>query len=149
MELMIIPMELRHVEAVAALEKECFSDPWSAASVASELVNPLSLWLIAEQDGEVAGYIGSQTVFDEADMMNLAVAPSRRRQGTGRILVETLCRILSGRGVKTLTLEVRESNEPAAALYRSLGFSVAGVRPNYYFKPRENALIMKKKLETI
>ena len=149
MDYLIIPMKQRHVEAVAELEKECFSDPWSASSVASELENPLSQWLVAESFGEVIGYIGSQTVLDEADMLNLAVAPMYRRQGVGEALIEALCARLSDNCVKTLALEVRESNAPAISLYEKLGFTLAGVRPNYYFKPRENALILKKKLETV
>ncbi len=149
MDYVIQPMEQRHVDAVADLEKECFSDPWSAASVASELENPLSLWLVAESFGEVIGYIGSQTVLDEADMLNLAVAPMYRRQGVGEALIEALCTHLRDHCVKTLALEVRESNASAISLYEKLGFTLAGVRPNYYFKPRENALILKKKLETV
>ena len=66
---------------IAALEGQCFADPWSERSVASELENPLSLWLVALEDGTVAGYVGSQSVLGEADMMNLAVAPAYRRRG--------------------------------------------------------------------
>ena len=76
----IVKMQSEHVASVAEMERQCFSDPWSEKSVASELHNPLSLWLIAEVDGVVAGYVGSQTVLDSADMMNLAVSPSFRRQ---------------------------------------------------------------------
>lgn len=149
MDILILPMEQRHVESVAELEKECFSDPWSVNSVASELDNPLSLWLVAESFGQVVGYIGSQTVLDEADMMNVAVAPMYRRQGIAEALIAALCEKLTDHCVTTLTLEVRESNEPAIALYEKLGFAPAGVRPNYYFHPRENALILKKKLGTV
>lgn len=149
MEVTIIPMEQRHIAAIADLEKECFSDPWSVNSIASELDNPLSLWLIAESFGQVVGYIGSQTVLDEADMMNIAVAPMYRRQGIAETLIAALCEKLRDNCVTTLSLEVRESNAPAIALYEKLGFALAGVRPNYYFKPRENALILKKKLETV
>lgn len=145
----IVPMAQRHIAAVAALEAICFSDPWSERSVASELENPLSLWLIAEQDGAAVGYIGSQTVIDESDMMNVAVSPDCRRQGIAQLLIETLCAELSKRGSNSLALEVRQSNAPAIALYEKLGFTLAGVRPNYYHNPRENALILKKKLETI
>ena len=142
-------MNEQHIAEVAALETECFSDPWSENSIASELDNPLSLWLVAESFGEVVGYVGSQTVLDEADMMNLAVAPMYRRQGIAEALVSELCRRLTENCVTTLSLEVRESNAPAVCLYEKLGFTPAGVRPNYYFHPRENALILKKKLETV
>jgi len=142
----IVKMQLEHVAFVAEMERQCFSDPWSEKSVASELDNPLSLWLIAEVDGVVAGYVGSQTVLDSADMMNLAVSPSFRRQGIGERLVNCLTEELKEKGVKTLLLEVRISNEPARELYQKLGFEVVGKRPRYYEKPREDALILRKEL---
>ena len=71
----ILPMQARHVPQIAALERLCFSDPWNEAAVGGELENPLSLWLVAEQNGAVLGYVGSQMVPPEADMMNIAVAP--------------------------------------------------------------------------
>lgn len=142
----IVKMQPEHVAAVAEMERQCFSDPWSEKSVASELHNPLSLWLIAEVDGVVAGYVGSQTVLDSADMMNLAVSPSFRRQGIGERLVNCLTEALNEKGVKTLLLEVRISNEPAKELYQKLGFEMVGKRPRYYEKPREDALILRKEL---
>lgn len=142
----IVKMQPEHVAAVAEMERQCFSDPWSEKSVASELDNPLSLWLIAEADGVVAGYVGSQTVLDRADMMNLAVSQDFRRQGIGEQLVNSLTEALAEKGVKTLLLEVRISNEPAKQLYQKLGFEIVGKRPRYYEKPREDALILRKEL---
>lgn len=142
----IVKMQPEHVAAVAEMERQCFSDPWSEKSVASELDNPLSLWLIAEADGVVAGYVGSQTVLDSADMMNLAVSQGFRRQGIGEQLVNSLTEALAEKGVKTLLLEVRISNEPAKQLYQKLGFEIVGKRPRYYEKPREDALILRKEL---
>jgi len=134
----------KHLEQIAELEKQCFSDPWSLRSITSELHNGLSLWIVAEQDGTVAGYVGSQSVLGEADMMNLAVAPTFRRQGIGRKLVETLIERLKEKGTHILVLEVRASNEPAIALYHALGFVQVGRRPNYYVHPKEDALILRK-----
>ena len=142
----IVKMQPEHVAAVAEMERQCFSDPWSEKSVASELDNPLSLWLIAEADGVIAGYVGSQTVLDSADMMNLAVSQDFRRQGIGEQLVNSLTEALAEKGVKTLLLEVRISNEPAKQLYQKLGFEIVGKRPTYYEKPREDALILRKEL---
>ena len=142
----IVKMQPEHVAAVAEMERQCFSDPWSEKSVASELDNPLSLWLIAEADGVVAGYVGSQTVLDSADMMNLAVSQDFRRQGIGEQLVNSLTEALAEKGVKTLLLEVRISNEPAKQLYQKLGFEIVGKRPRYYEKPREDALSLRKEL---
>ncbi len=143
----VVPMTEAHVAQVAALEQVCFSDPWSENSVRSELENPLSTWLIALEGETVLGYVGSQTVLDEADIMNVAVAPDHRRQGIARLLLERLEEALRARNVHSLTLEVRASNEPAKALYASLGYVRVGRRPNYYFKPREDALILRKEWE--
>ena len=137
-------MDETHVAEVAALEKICFSMPWSEASVRSELTNPLSVWLVAVEDGCVAGYIGSQSVMGEADMMNVAVLPDQRRKGIAEKLVQALVAALARNGVHCLTLEVRASNEPAKALYEKLGFVSVGRRPNYYRNPREDALILRK-----
>lgn len=139
-------MEQRHVAAIAALERACFSDPWTDAAIASELDNPLSLWLVAISDDTVCGYIGSQTCGEESDMMNLAVAPAYRRQGVAEQLVSALARELRKQGSRSLTLEVRESNAPARELYQKLGFVQTGRRPNYYFHPQEAALILRKEL---
>jgi len=138
-------MNESHVTAVAALEKLCFADPWSENSIASELNNPLALWLVAVEDGFVCGYIGSQSVMGESDMMNVAVHPDHRRRGVGEKLVLALCDALS-RENTSLALEVRASNAPAIALYEKLGFIQVGLRKNYYRNPKEDALILQKAL---
>ncbi len=143
-DLQIMPMQARHVAAVAALESACFSDPWSARSIEGELTNPLSLWLIAEVNGTAAGYIGSQTVGDAADMMNVAVDPAYRRQGVAQKLLDALWQALCARGAKTLTLEVRASNAAAIALYEKNAYVQIGRRPGYYRHPKEDALILQK-----
>ena len=137
----IIPMNESHVAAVAELEKQNFSEPWPEIAVRSELTNKLALWLVAVEDGVVAGYVGSQTVLQEVDMMNIAVGEGFRRRGIARMLVEELIRRLDA---YQLTLEVRASNAPAIALYESLGFTQVGLRKNYYHKPKEDALILRK-----
>ncbi len=145
--MIITRMNEGHVAQVAALEKLCFSDPWSETSVASELDNPLSLWLIAEEEGTVLGYVGSQTVLDETDMMNIAVRPECRRRGIAAALIGELVNQLRAHGSHVLRLEVRESNVPAIALYESMGFTQLGLRKNYYRNPKENALILGKEWE--
>ena len=137
-------MEQCHVMHVAEMEKLCFSDPWSERSIASELNNPLSLWLVATERDIVAGYVGSQTVLDETDMMNIAVHPDFRRTGVAEALINALIAELQNLGSKCLTLEVRASNEPARKLYEKLGFAQVGRRPNYYRNPREDACILRK-----
>ena len=136
-----------HVKAVAELEAICFSDPWSENSVASELKNKLALWLVAEEEGRVAGYIGSQTCGDESDVMNVAVHPDFRRRGIAEALVNSLVEELKAIESRCLTLEVRASNVPAISLYEKLGFVEVGRRKNYYRNPKEDALIMRKEWE--
>ena len=130
--------------SVAELEAMCFSDPWSVHSVQSELNNPLSLWLVAVEGEKVVGYVGSQTVLGETDMMNIAVHPQYRQCGIARMLIETLVSALKERESHCLTLEVRASNVPAISLYAKLGFVEVGRRRNYYRNPKEDALILRK-----
>ena len=142
----IISMNESHVASIAQLEKLCFSDPWSENSIATELNSRLSYWLVAVEDGEVVGYIGSQSVLGESDMMNVAVHADHRRKGIAEALIDALSAGLRERGNVCLTLEVRASNEPAKALYEKLGFIQVGRRPNYYRNPKEDALILRKTL---
>lgn len=141
-------MKEKHIAQVAALEKLCFgSEGWSEKSLAAELDNALSLWIVADDDGKVLGYVGSQTVMGETDMMNLAVCPDCRRQGIAAALIAGLIGALKLRGSCCLTLEVRASNVPAVALYKKMGFRQIGLRKNYYRNPREDALILRKEWE--
>ena len=143
----IITMTEAHVAQIAQIEKLCFSDPWSENSISSELNSRISLWLVALDGNSVAGYIGSQSVLDEADMMNVAVHPDFRRRGIAEALVKRLVEDLQAMESHCLTLEVRASNAPAIALYEKLGFSQIGRRKNYYRNPREDALILRKEWE--
>lgn len=140
----IVPMNSEHVSQVAALEKCCFQDPWSERSVAGELDNPLSLWLVCLEGERVLGYVGSQTVLGETDMMNVAVSPDARRRGIGEALILALVERLRRQGSHCLSLEVRASNAPAIGLYQKLGFAQVGRRPNYYRNPKEDACILRK-----
>ncbi len=137
-------MKAEHVPQVAELEKLCFADPWSENSVASELNNIWSYWVVALWDDAVVGYIGSQSSCDETDVMNVAVHPDFRRKGIAESLIETLIMELKNRGSHALMLEVRASNAPAIALYEKLGFQQVGCRKNYYRNPKEDALILRK-----
>lgn len=140
----IVPMGKTHIADVAALERACFSCPWSEKSLTEELSNPLACWLVALVDGAFAGYVGSQAVLGEADMMNLAVQPEYRRRGIGEKLVSSLVDALKARGDYQLTLEVRPSNVAACRLYAGLGFDPVGLRKNYYREPKEDGLILRK-----
>ena len=144
MDVRIEPMTAADVPQVAELEKACFSDPWPESILSHELENELSLWLVAKNGDTVLGYIGSQSVLDEADMMNIAVRKDARRQGIAKKLILALCARLADKGVRSLTLEVRDSNEAAIRLYEGFGFLQVGKRPNYYFHPKEDARILRK-----
>ena len=137
-------MNETHVQQIAELEKLCFNDPWSVNSISSELDNRLSLWLVALENDFVIGYVGSQTVLGETDMMNIATHPEYRKQGIGTKLIEALIAELKERGSHSLMLEVRASNEAALSVYRKLGFREVGKRKNYYRNPKEDALILRK-----
>ena len=117
----IVQMKQAHVAAVARLEKLCFSDPWSENSIAYELTNPLSLWLVAVQNGSVLGYVGSQTVMGESDMMNLAVMPEYRGQG---IATELVCRLISQLSAKgNYCLFLFDIHSKKSFLHNFLSFS--------------------------
>ena len=138
----LCPLQPRHIPAVAAAEKQCFSDPWSENMLREELHNPLSRWFVLTQDGDVAGYLATL----EVHITNVAVLPSCRRKGLGRALLSAAIGYARGQGAFCLTLEVRESNAPAIALYRAFGFEMVGRRRRYYQDPEEDALLMTKML---
>lgn len=145
--MMFTEMKAEHVPQVAQLEKLCFADPWSEMSIASELRNIWSYWVVALDGDEVVGYIGSQSSCDETDIMNIAVHPDCRRRGIAESLIDNLIKELKNRGSHALMLEVRVSNDPAIALYEKLGFHQVGRRKNYYRNPKEDALILRKEWE--
>ena len=136
----VVPMEERHLDTLAEIEKACFHAPWSADMLREELGK--GIFLVAEQDGAVAGYVGCQTVLDEGYITNVAVSPDRRRQGIGRALIAELTERAKRAGLAFVTLEARESNAPAITLYEGAGFRRVGVRKNFYTAPAEDAVLM-------
>ena len=143
----IAEMDAIHVSQIAKLEQICFSDPWPDESIRSELNNPLSYWLVALDGERVVGYIGSQAVLGEADIMNVAVDPDYRRLHIGETLLLQLQQALAQKDVYSLTLEVRASNDAAIHLYEKLGYQQVGCRKNYYHHPKEDAFILRKEWE--
>lgn len=111
----ITEMQEKHLPALAELEKQCFHAPWSEKMLREELGG--GIFLVAEQDGEVQGYVGCQTVLDEGYITNVAVSPDFRRRGAARRLIAELIARAKEKGLAFVTLEVRESNAPAIALY--------------------------------
>ena len=135
-------MTAEHIPQIAALEKTCFSHPWSEELLRQALWNEAAAIVVAEgEDGTVLGYAGVSTVLDEGYIDNVAVDPRFRRQGVADELIAALVRF--GRAkLAFLTLEVRASNAPAIALYAKHGFREAGRRKNYYDDPKEDAILM-------
>lgn len=138
----LFPMAEKHLEQAASLERCCFSKPWSQEALKEELENPQAVFLVAEENEQVLGYVGMHVVCGEGYMDNLAVFPHARRKGVGKALVEALIVWLKRNEGLFLTLEVRPSNQAAISLYRSLGFAEAGRRPRFYQEPVEDALLM-------
>lgn len=135
-------------DAMAAIERECFSDPWSEESFRQMMALPVSLSLAATtetDEGEgLVGYLMALAVEPEGEIANIAVSPNCRRLGVGRALMTEGLRLMEERGCDRFFLEVRESNLPAQALYGQLGFEVTGRRKRYYKDPCEDALLMAR-----
>lgn len=145
----IAPMTAEHLDEVAALEKICFSTPWSRAMLAEELENAAAAYLVAldPEDGSVVGYAGLMVVLDEGYITNVAVRPESRRGGVASALLDVFVNFAVGNHLAFLTLEVRASNYGAIALYGSRGFRGVGRRTNYYEHPKEDAIIMTREFE--
>ena len=130
------------IPAVAALERAVFPEGAAEDLLRRMLADGRHVLLLAEEDGEMLGYAWYEFVLDEGYVGNLAAAPECRRRGVGRALTEAMLSDAETKGLAFLTLAVRESNAPARALYEKAGFRTAGVRKNYYERPREDAVIM-------
>ena len=140
----IVPMDRSHIPQIAALERECFSTPWTEAMLEEELYNPQASFIVAEDgEGNVLGYAGLHAVLDEGYIDNVAVEPDARRHGVASALLDVFCRF-GAANLAFLSLEVRASNAPAIGLYEKYGFQRAGLRPNYYQKPAVDAVIMTR-----
>ena len=141
---------IRHAKAddlgrVGDIEQLSFTDPWSRQSFRALVGDDRVLFAVADvQPGEVAGYVVTWFVADEAEIANLAVTPDGRRHGVGAALLDAAVAEALRRGVRQIFLEVRESNVAARALYEGRGFSVMGRRRRYYRHPDEDALVLRR-----
>ncbi len=144
-DVVLVPMTRRHLPSVLKIEERAFKVPWSERSFKAELARPESSeWRVAEENGEVVGYGGLLQVGREGHLTNLAVEETHRREGIATQLLAELIELAKRRGIRCLTLEVRESNEVALKLYETFGFHVVGRRKRYYSEDNEDALIMWK-----
>ena len=131
---------------IAELEKECFADPWSQSAVI-EAAKYGTLFLVAEQNSNVVGYLGMKPVLDEGYISNVAVTASSRGKGVGSALLKKLDCYAKSNGIKTISLEVRPSNTAAISLYEKFGYKLVGRRKNFYSHPTEDGLILTKECE--
>ena len=135
-----------HIPQIFALESRCFRRPWTPAQLAYYLESPGYVLLIAAEGAELWGYLCLDSVLDEGTVANVAVAPERRRRGIGEKLLRAAQDRARALGLKSLYLEVRESNAAALTLYEKQGFQRAGLRKRYYEDPVEDAVLMTKYL---
>lgn len=139
----IVDTRLEHIDDIAELEKQCFSVPWTSEQLASQLTDNMHICLAAvDGEGRTVGYVGLMYVLDEGYISNVAVAPAHRREGIGGMLLDTLRERAEEKGLAFLTLEVRQTNEPAKSLYKKHGYVEVGLRKGYYAKPTEDAILM-------
>ena len=145
MEYSICAVTAAHILQIEQLERQCFSMPWTAELLKSQMKDSQHEFIAAlSPDGTVLGYVGMMYVLDEGYIANVAVSPDSRRQGIADKLVDHLCVLCQDHALSFVTLEVRAGNVPAIALYEKHGFERVGLRKAYYERPREDALIMTK-----
>lgn len=143
MEFQVMPMTKKDIDEVLQLERLCFHVPWSREAFRMEIEkNQCAKYYIVRDNNHLIGYGGMWLILDEAHITNIAVHPDHRRQGVGRLIMETLMKEAAGLNMERMTLEVRVSNKAAIALYKSLGFEEGGIRKKYYSNNLEDALIM-------
>ena len=131
--------------AIADIEKECFSEPWSEIAIKEGYENNTH-YLVLKQFGKILGYVGVQTVLDEGYITNVAVLKCARRMGHAELLLCALNTFAKEKGLSFLTLEVRKSNEAAKGLYEKCGYKIVGERRNFYQNPKEDAILYTREV---
>jgi ribosomal-protein-alanine N-acetyltransferase len=143
--IIILPAEEKHLDRIIEIENKSFSCPWSKNDFLYPLYNPeVQSLFSAVKNNEVVGYICIFHLFEEGELLNIAVTPELRCLGIAQMLIDKMCETLKEKSVSRVTLEVRESNTPAKSLYIKNGFSAFAIRKNYYKNPLENAIVMEK-----
>lgn len=134
------------LDAVSAIEMASYATPWNLEHFRSELAARYSWPLVAVEEGNVVGYLCLMSLFEEAQILNIAVSPGKRGRGIARMLLEHAFRLALERGAEVIALEVRSSNTAAIALYEQFGFTRTGIRAGYY-ESVEDAVLMEKSLK--
>jgi len=136
-------MNEKDIDQILEIEHASFTTPWSRESFENELrKNQYAHYTVLEDEEGVFGYCGMWIIIDEAHITNIALLPKYRGKKLGEALLKKVMEIARGKGAKTMTLEVRISNDIAQSLYRKLGFQNGGIRKNYYTDDHEDALVM-------
>ena len=139
----IVDTRPEHLDDILLMEQQCFSVPWTRAQLAAQMSDSMYIFLAAEDEsGRAVGYVGLMYVLDEGYISNVAVSPSRRREGIADMLLTELYARAKAKKLSFLTLEVRESNAPAQSLYKKHGYTEVGMRKGYYSLPKEDAVLM-------
>lgn len=148
-EIEITNMRRVHLTDVMRIEKEAFSTPWTEEMFRQEVEdNEMSRSFVALYEGRLIGYFVAWFIHDQVHLLNIAVASSHKRRGIAKRMLEYLIDLSTNQNKQMITLEVRESNESAIALYRAFGFIQIGLRREYYTDDKENAVLMLKYLST-
>ncbi len=135
-------MQMKDVWPVSRIEQEIFSKPWSYQGFVDALNLGSTIFLVAEEEGKIIGYIGMYLSLDEGEITNVAVAVTERQRGVGGLLLTEMKKEAERRSVARIVLEVRVSNDSAVRLYERSGFKNCGVRKGFYDMPKEDAYIM-------
>ena len=147
MEISYFEMSPGDIPAVAAMEAKYFGIPWKEESIAHYMEAGNTIFLTARRAKKIVGYMALMCVADESDLVSICVHEDYRNLGIARELLDISYEMASKRGVRTVNLEVRESNAAAISLYESENFTRVGKRPGFYKKPEEDALLYRKELE--
>lgn len=143
----IEPMGREHVGAVARIETESFTTPWSTETFEGLLGRDgVVTFVLSDAEGSVIGYSILWCILDQGELANIAITSARRGRGLGRALLQHVVTEAAARRVEKLFLEVRASNAAALALYEAFGFERVGVRRDYYERPKEDAYVMMSRL---
>ena len=135
-------MTFSDADAVTAVEEECFTVPWKKEDFIKLMENDTSAYIVAELNGEIIGGAGIRNIVGDGEITNVAIKPAYRGNGYSKELINHLLDRGKQLGCTAFTLEVRVSNTPAIKCYESAGFESAGIRPNFYEHPKEDAMIM-------
>lgn len=136
-------MKEEDIDQILEVEHASFATPWSREAFYNEIYNnKFAVYIVLEEDQKIIGYVGAWIVIDEAHITNVAILPSYRGKKLGEALLRKMMTVAKDMGARSMTLEVRVTNNVAQSLYRKLGFQNGGIRKNYYTDNQEDALVM-------